>query len=61
MTTDENPTGKAYLKTFQALFQFVEIVCLLLAWSLLASEQFAWVTGFGFALGTFIAAWLISL
>jgi len=61
MATEDNPTGIAYLKTYQALFQMIELLFLLIAWSLLASKIIILFAGLGFALGTFVTIWILTL
>ena len=61
MPLDENPTGVKYLKTFQALFQIVEFLALLVTWSVVASQVFYTHQALTFALGVLIFIWLVTM
>nr|XP_002130877.1 uncharacterized protein LOC100179636 [Ciona intestinalis] len=61
MVAEENPTGFRYLTTFQALFQIVELLLLMVVWALVASQKFLFIPGFAFSLGAFVTIWLITL
>ena len=61
MPVDENPTGVAYLQTFQALFQIVEFLSLLVTWSLVVSQKFYVHVPLSFAVGVLLFIWLVTL
>jgi len=61
MPLDENPTGVDYLKTYQSLFQIIELVVLLVTWCLVASQKFYKHNELTFALGALIFIWLVTM
>ena len=61
MPVEENPTGVAYLKTFQSLFQITEVIALMVTWSLVASQTFFRFQALTFALGILVSIWLITM
>nr|XP_039261586.1 uncharacterized protein LOC120337770 [Styela clava] len=57
-----DPTGIAYLKTFQALYQLGELVVGLVTWAMLASQpSYVFHGPLQFALGVLILAWIMTL
>ena len=61
MFGDDNPTGCAYLQTFQAIFQLTELLIILIAWALLASQHFFASPALSFSFGALLFIWILTL
>lgn len=56
-----DPTGVGYLKTYQALFQTLEIVLGLVTWSMVVSQPYTKYVSLHFTVGIFVLSWLMTL